>query len=113
MKDDDKCNEDQIIDECHACDETGHIRLSDKCIYYRNGYKTRPITNDARKDGKAAPNIFKREPIDIRKEGDKILIKIGNEEFTKGIAYSFGDNNCLIHTIQQVSQAKPDYQQSM
>ena len=96
----DSCIENQKLSTCHACDTPGCWTTNPACHYRA---RPRPSDPDARTDGRAAPDIFRRAVVKITRTGTGTFISIDDSLFSKGTAsgWRYGTNNCLIHTLVQ------------
>ena len=71
----------------------------------KQGFWDRPATADARTDGQAAEDIFVRRPVAIQTQNGNTIVTLDAVDYRKGFACTFGQNNCLIHTLQQCLEA--------
>ena len=59
------CVQNQKDTECHACGVAGCWTTNPFCELRRKGHHDRPLVLDARTDGHAAPNMFRRRAVRI------------------------------------------------
>jgi hypothetical protein len=95
-----RCVELQKASACHACDLAGCWSTRPDCAYQRKGYRKRPLESDARTDGQAAPNLFRRRRAVIRIMPTETLVELDGKVFFKGSASGTGCN-CLIDSLRQ------------
>ena len=80
---------------CHACDRRGCWQECPQCTFFG---RARVGHRDAAATGSAAPDMFSRVPVAIRRNARRTLVRVGEQEFVKGAAS--GENcNCLIQTF--------------
>ena len=95
-----QCIANQRNSGCHACDVLGCWRTNPQCAYWRKGHRERPLVLDARTDGHAAPNMFRRRAVRICTTPHGVNVMVDGRKFFRGFA-SGESCNCLIHTLQQ------------
>ena len=92
-----RCHDLQREFGCHRCDKIGCWTENPSCTFFR---RAREANADSTTTGRAAPNMFERTPVQIRRERGtpNVLVEFSGHSFVKGFASGSGCN-CLIHTL--------------